>query len=37
MTLALATGTYLHIIVSFLGNAATGTLRGSVTPIGYYE
>lgn len=30
-------GTYLHIIVSFLGNAATGTLRGSVTPIGYFE
>ena len=30
-------GSYLHIIVSFLGNAATGTLRGSVTPIGYYE
>ena len=30
-------GSYLHIIVSFFGNAATGTLRGSVTPIGYYE
>jgi len=30
-------GTYLHIILSLLGNAATGTLRGSITPIGYYE
>jgi hypothetical protein len=30
-------GSYLHIIVSFFGNAATGTLRGSVTPIGYFE
>lgn len=30
-------GSYLHIIVSFFGNAATGTLRGSVIPIGYFE
>ena len=30
-------GTYCHIIVSFLGNAATGALRGSVTPVGYFE
>lgn len=29
--------TYFHIIVSFIGNAATGALRGSVTPIGYFE
>lgn len=30
-------GTYLHIILSLFGNAATGTLRGSITPFGYYE
>jgi hypothetical protein len=30
-------GTYLHIIMSLIGNAATGTLRGSITPIGYWE
>jgi hypothetical protein len=30
-------GTYLHIIQSFFGNAATGTLRGSVFINGYFE
>lgn len=35
--LVVPAGTYLHIIVSFIGNAATGALRGSVTPIGYFE
>jgi hypothetical protein len=30
-------GAFLHIIQSYFGNAATGTLRGSVWPIGYFE
>jgi hypothetical protein len=30
-------GTYLHIIQSYIGNAATGTLRGSVFINGYFE
>ena len=30
-------GSYFHIIQSYIGNAATGALRGSVTPIGYFE
>lgn len=30
-------GTYLHIIQSFIGNAATGSLRGSVFINGYFE
>lgn len=30
-------GTYLHIIQSYIGNAATGTLRGSVFVNGYFE
>jgi hypothetical protein len=30
-------GSYLHIILSFFGNAATGTLRGSVFVNGFFE
>jgi hypothetical protein len=30
-------GTYLHVILSLIGNAATGTLRGSVFINGYFE
>ncbi len=30
-------GTYLHIILSLFGNAATGSLRGSVFVNGYFE
>lgn len=30
-------GCYFHVIASLFLNAATGSLHGSVTPIGYYE